>query len=286
MKQESFWAKYSKNKTAVLGLVIMILVVLISIFAKQISPYDVSAPANLYLRLKPPMFRGETGELYILGTDHLGRDILTRLFYGARISLLVGIFSVILGGGIGLLLGMIAGYFGGKVDNIIMRFSEMQLSFPFLLLAMVLVSLIGSSVTNVVVVLAVTSWITYAKVVRAEVLTLRENEFVESCKAMGGATLHIMVRHIFPNIIAPFVVIASSQVAAVIITESTLSYLGLGVSVTIPTWGNMLASGRDYLSDAWWISLFPGLMLMMTALSFNLIGDGLRDAIDPKQRNR
>lgn len=287
MKQDSFWRKYCRNKLAVAGLVILALVVFISIFAPLISPYDVDAPADLTMRLKPPMYRDEaTGNLYVLGTDHLGHDILTRLFYGARVSLVVGIASVLLGGGIGLVLGMVSGYFGGALDSVIMRFSEMQLSFPFLLLAMVLVSLLGSSILNVVVVLAVTSWITYAKVVRAEVLSLRQNEFVESCRALGGTVPHILRRHIIPNIIAPFVVIASSQVAAVIIAESTLSYLGLGVSVTIPTWGNMLANGRDYISDAWWISLFPGLILMFTALSFTLIGDGLRDSIDPRQRDR
>lgn len=281
----NFWRKYTKRKTALLGLAIFIIVILIAIFADVIAPYPLEDAQGLSRRLKPPMWQDDAGNRYILGTDHLGRDVLSRLLFGSRVSLTVGVASVVVGGGIGLIMGLLSGYFGGYFDTFIMRLADVQLSFPFLLLSMSLVTILGSSTKNVVIVLAITSWITYAKVIRGAVLSLREKEFIEASRAMGASDLYTILVHIIPNVISPLVVISSFQVASVIITESTLSYLGLGVPTTVATWGGMLANGREYIQDAWWIGVFPGIMLMMTALSFNLMGDGLRDAIDPNQNN-
>lgn len=282
---KNFWRKYTKRRTAVIGLSIFIIVILIAVFADVIAPYPLEDAQGLSRRLKPPMWQDDAGDRYILGTDQLGRDVLTRLLFGSRVSLTVGVASVLVGGSIGLIMGLLSGYFGGYLDTLIMRFADVQLSFPFLLLSMSLVTILGSSTKNVVIVLAITSWITYAKVIRGAVLSLREKEFIEASRAMGASDLYTIIVHIIPNVISPLVVISSFQVAAVIITESTLSYLGLGVPTTVATWGGMLANGREYVQDAWWIGVFPGLMLMMTALSFNLMGDGLRDAIDPNQNN-
>jgi peptide/nickel transport system permease protein len=216
-----------------------------------------------------------------LGTDQLGRDVLARLVAGSRLSLTVGIAAVFGGGLIGLALGVVAGYFGGITDAIVMRLSDIQLAFPFLLVALALVSILGPSLANVIIVLSITSWINYARVVRGDVLSVRNREFVTASRGSGASHLRIMVRHILPNILSPFLVVASFQVAALIIAESSLSFLGLGVPVGTPTWGGMLSDGREYLTDAWWVAFFPGIAIMLTTLSFNLIGDGIRDALDP-----
>jgi peptide/nickel transport system permease protein len=274
-----FWRKFTRHRAALTGLIIFTVVLALAISADLISPYSPGSQ-SLARRLKPPLWEDELGNRYLLGTDHLGRDVLSRLIHGSRVSLTVGVASVLLGGGIGLLMGLLSGYFGGWLDTLIMRLADIQLSFPFLLLALALVSILGSSLWNVVLVLAVTSWITYAKVIRSAVLSLREKEFIEACRAIGATDLRTIIVHIIPNIVSSFVVIASFQVAALIIAESSLSYLGLGVPTIMPTWGGMLADGREYIRDAWWIEVFPGMMLMLTALSFNLLGDGLRDAMD------
>lgn len=239
---------------------------------------------SLSARLKPPGWVNANGGIHLAGTDHLGRDVLARLIYGSRLSLAMGILAVVFGGSVGLVLGLISGYYGGRVDVIIMRFTDMQLAFPFMLLALALVTILGPSVINVILVLAITSWITYAKVVRGDVLQLRNREFIEAARVLGIPDRRIIFRHILPNIFSSFLVVASFQVAALIIAESSLSFLGLGVPSNIPTWGSMLADGREYVRDAWWLSVFPGVAIMLAALSFNLLGDGLRDLLDPTLR--
>lgn len=268
----------------VLALVVLLLLVLAAVFAPLIAPGNIEMQ-NIFHRLKPPFWVDPKGVMHIAGTDHLGRDVFGRLIYGSRISLLVGIVAVAFGGSVGLLLGLLAGYYGGMIDSAIMRFTDMQLAFPFLLLALALVTILGPSIVNVILVLALTSWINYAKVVRGDVLQLRGREFVQAARVLGIPGYRIIFRHILPNVMSSFLVVASFQVAALIIAESSLSFLGLGVPNSIPTWGTMLADGREYVRDAWWLAVFPGIAIMLAALSFNVIGDGLRDLLDPTIRS-
>lgn len=233
--------------------------------------------------MKPPGTSDADGKVHILGTDHLGRDVLSRSIYGARLSLSVGVSAVLIGGTIGLVVGLMSGYSDGPVDAILMRAVDVQLAFPFMLLALTIVAILGPSVFNVVLVLAVTSWTAYAKVVRSSVLSVKKQIYVEAAQAIGASRWRIVFLHILPNILSPFIVVATFQVSRLIITESSLSFLGLGVPTDIATWGGMLSDGREYLTDAWWIAVFPGLMLLLASLSINFVGDGLRDAMDPKE---
>ncbi|WP_293800110.1 ABC transporter permease [uncultured Bosea sp.] len=266
------------------ALLVLSLLVLAAVFAPLIAPGNIEIQ-NIFNRLKPPFWVDAKGVTHIAGTDHLGRDVFSRLIYGSRISLLVGIVAVAFGGSVGLLLGLLSGYYGGLVDSAIMRFTDMQLAFPFLLLALALVTILGPSIFNVIIVLALTSWINYAKVVRGDVLQLRSLEFIQAARVLGAPNHRIIFRYILPNVMSSFLVVASFQVAALIIAESSLSFLGLGVPNRIPTWGTMLADGREYVRDAWWLAVFPGVAIMLAALSFNIIGDGLRDLLDPTMRS-
>ena len=267
------------------AIAIAVLAVLVSMamLAPWLAPDDFNAQ-NLFNRLKPPGWVDDKGVIHWAGTDHLGRDTLARLIHGSRLSLLVGVLAVVFGGTVGLFLGLVSGYYGGRVDAVIMRFTDMQLAFPFLLLALALVTIMGPSVMNVILVLAITSWINYAKVVRGDVLLLRNREFIEAARVLGVPDRRIILKHVLPNVFASFLVVTSFQVAALIIAESSLSFLGLGVPTSIPTWGSMLADGREYVRDAWWLSVFPGVAIMLAALSFNILGDGLRDLLDPTLR--
>ncbi len=274
--------RFARRKTAVAGLAVALAMVALAVFAPWVSPADPETQ-DIRSRLEPPGFVDEGGRSHWLGTDQLGRDVLSRVVYGARVSLTVGFSAVLLGGAIGLLVGLVSGYAGGWVDTVLMRLADMQLAFPFLLLALTIVAILGASVRNVVLVLALTSWIAYAKVVRSCVLSVRSQLFVEAAQALGVSRLRIMLRHVLPNVLSPFIVVATYQVSRLIIAEASLSFLGLGVPTTVPTWGGMLSDGREYIVDAWWIAVFPGLMLMCASLSINLLGDGLRDALDPKE---
>lgn len=279
MKQ--FLKQLSKRKTALIGLFFLTVIVLIAILTPFIAPMD-PLVQNIERRLMPPMTVNEEGLTHWLGTDQLGRDVLSRLIYGSRVSIMIAAGAVFIGGAIGLIVGLVSGYSGGWIDSVLMRFIDMQLAFPFLLLALTMVSILGSSIMNVVLVLSVTSWISYAKVVRSSVLSVKYLEFIEATRATGTSKLTILFRHILPHVLSPFIVVASFQVATLIIAESSLSFLGLGVPASEPTWGAMLADGREYMTDAWWIAIYPGIMLMLVAMSANLFGDGLRDAFDPK----
>jgi peptide/nickel transport system permease protein len=222
---------------------------------------------------------------YLLGTDVNGRDILSRIIYAARISLLVGVSAVAIGGSLGVLAGLLAGYYGGALDALITRIADVQLAFPFILLAIVVVAVLGAGLLNVILVLGIGSWVPYARIVRGQVLSARNQEYVLAARMIGARDPVILFRHLLPNVITPAIIVATFGVAAAIIGEATLSYLGLGIQPPTPTWGNMLADGRAYVASAWWLATFPGLAIMATVLSINMIGDWLRDLLDPRLRH-
>jgi peptide/nickel transport system permease protein len=264
------------------GLILLGLVVT-AIFAPQVAPHNPTRE-RLIDRLLPPAWAEDGDWQYALGTDHLGRDLLSRIIYGSRVSLVVGFTAVVIGGALGTALGVIAGFFGGPSDEIIMAVADMQLAFPTILLAIAIIAVLGPSFSNLVLVIGISGWVTYARVARGQVLSLREKEFVEAIRAQGGSRLRIIWRHILPNTLAPLIVVATLDLARTIILESTLSFLALGVQPPTPSWGGMLSDGREYLLSAWWIATFPGVALMLTALSFNRLGDWLRDRTDPRLR--
>ena len=265
-----------------LALFILFVVAVVAIFGPAFSPMDPNRQ-NIMLRLAEPGAAGARGAIHWLGSDGLGRDVLSRLLYGARISLLVGICAILVGGTIGVIAGLVSGYFGGWIDDIIMRLGDIQLAFPFILLAIMFLVVLGPGVGNLILVLGIGQWVTYARIVRAQTLSLREKEFVEAARALGDTTPSIIFRTILPNIVAPLTVIASFNVAAVILSEAALSFLGLGVPPDVPTWGSMLSESRDHLlSNKWWLAVFPGLAIVFTVLAFNIIGDWLRDFLDPR----
>jgi len=266
---------------ATFGGVVVIIAFLCAIFAPFLSPFD-PLEQNLASRLKPLGWTDPDGHLYILGTDQLGRDVLSRIVFGSRVSLIVGTASVLLGGILGLILGLVSGYFGKWIDDLIMRIVDITLSFPFIILALCIIAILGTSLFNLIIVLAITGWVIYARVIRASVLSVKEMDFVQAARAIGASNFKIILRHILPNVVAPFFVISSFQVARMIIIEASLGFLGLGVPPPIPTWGNMLSDGREYLQEAWWIGTFPGIAIVLLVLGINLLGDGLRDAFDPK----
>ncbi len=234
-------------------------------------------------RLRPPVFFGGTWE-YPLGTDQLGRDILSRIIHGASVSLSVSLTGIFLGGLVGTTLGMIAGYFGGAVDAIIMRLVEVTMSIPLILLGLVLALSLGSSFQSIIIVIVLVLWAYYARQIRGEVLTIRERVFIDRARVAGASHLRILIRHIFPNIVNTLIVLATLQVAVVIIMEATLSFLGLGLPRPFPAWGLMVADGRTLIVRAWWIAFFPGLSIMLVVLALNVLGDWLRDRLDPKLR--
>lgn len=261
------------------GLAIIGLFVFVAVFAPLLAPYDPEA-IDILNRLKPPSLTSG----HLLGTDDVGRDLFSRLLFGARISLLVGVSTIVLGGLFGSTLGVIAGYHGGRIDSIIMRLVDIQLAFPSLLLAIAILAVLGSSVLNVILVLSVASWATFCRVARAQTLSLRHREFVDASRAIGAPGATILLRHIVPNTLASLLIIASFGLAANILSEASLSFLGVGVPPTVPTWGGMLGGGRNYLRLAWWVSTFPGLALMATVFAVNILGDRIRDVLDPRSR--
>jgi peptide/nickel transport system permease protein len=270
-----------RRRTALFGLAVVLLVVLAAILAPVVSPFD-PLEQDISHRLKAPGWRDASGAMHPLGTDHLGRDILARVIHGSRIALVVGLAAVAISGVVGMAIGLISGYFGGKVDDVFMRLADIQLAFPFILLAIAVIGVLGPSLQNIIVVIGVSSWVVYARVVRSEVLSIREREFVQAAVALGSGDRRVLVRHVLPNAFTPWLVVATLDMARVIVIESALSFLGLGVQPPTPTWGGMLADGRVYLSTAWWLATFPGLAILLTVLGINLLGDGLRDTLDPR----
>ncbi len=275
---KSILIKLLKNKFALIGLTTIMLLIVVALLAPIISPYTPSQQ-NLFERLQPPSFH------HFFGTDDLGRDVFTRMVFGARISLAVGFISVFIILVIGTFLGMVSGYYGGKIDYIIMRFTDIVLCFPTFFLIILVIAFIEPNIYNVMIVIGVTSWPGLARLVRAEVLSLKEREFILVSKMMAVSNIKMFFVHIIPNIVSPLMVYSSLAIGGAILTESALSFLGLGVQPPMPSWGQILTSGKDYIYMAWWLSLFPGIAILMTVLAFNLLGEAIRDIFDPKEEH-
>lgn len=262
------------------ALIVLSAIVLIALFAGFLAPHD-PVSGNILDNLLPPLAESYGGAPYLLGTDATGRDVLSVILHGSRISLTVGIVSVLGAGLIGTAIGIIAGYVDGFADEVLMRLVDIQLAFPFILLAMIIMFILGQGFGNVIGVLIVTTWPIYARVARAEALRLRSSEYVLAARTMGASHLRIVLRHLLPNAATPLIVIATAAVPQMIVLEAALSFLGVGMPPNVPSWGGLLASGRGYLSQAWWVATFPGLAIMLTVLSINILGDWLRDRLDP-----
>jgi peptide/nickel transport system permease protein len=270
-----------RRRTALFGAAVVVAVMLAAALAPLVSPFD-PLEQDIGQRLKEPGWQDAQGRVHALGTDHLGRDILSRIVFGSRIALVVGLAAVVISGVLGMVIGLVAGYFGGRVDDILMRLADIQLAFPFILLAIAVIGVLGPSLRNIIIVIGVSSWVVYARVVRGEVLSIREREYVQAAIALGSQHGRVLWQHVLPNTFTPWLVVATLDMARVIVIESALSFLGLGVQPPTPTWGGMLADGRVYLSTAWWLATFPGLAILITVLGINLFGDGLRDTLDPR----
>jgi peptide/nickel transport system permease protein len=268
----------------VVGGAILLLVALACASAPALAPTD-PIKTVFGARLRPPLGLGGTPG-HVLGTDNLGRDILSRMLYGGRISLALATGAVALAAISGIGLGLLSGYVGGTIDDVIMRAADIQLSFPVIMLAIAIIAVVGTSEIAIIGVLALSGWVLYARTLRASLLSIRQIEYVEAARALGAGGFRIVVRHILPNTLAPILVIASAQFATMVLLETGLSFLGLGVQPPRPSWGNMLAEGRDYLSNAWWLATVPGLAISLVVLGANLFGDGLRDVLDPRLRQR
>ena len=265
-----------KNKLALASLILISAIFIIAVFASFISPYD-PYKIDVYHVLEPP------SKAHLFGTDELGRDVCSRIIYGARVSLKVGFLAMGIAIFTGTLLGAIAGYYGKWVDTIIMRIVDVIIAFPSLFLILAVVAVLEPSIYIIMVVIGLTGWMDVARLVRAEVLSLKEREFVLAAKAIGASSSRVIFKHILPNAIYPVIVAATFAVGGAILIESGLSFLGLGIQPPEPSWGGILSIGKDYITVAWWMSLFPGIAIFLTVLSFNLIGEALRDALDPKQ---
>ncbi len=272
-----FWLHFRKNKLAVAGSIVVGLLFIMSLLAPVISPYD-PADINIGSILEEPSLE------HPLGTDQLGRDVLSRMIWGSQISLKVGFVAVGISTAIGLLLGALAGYYGAWVERIIMRLVDVMLCFPTFFLILAVIAILEPSIWNIMIVIGLTSWMGVARLVRAEFLSLKEREFVLAAKAQGLSDRRIIFRHMLPNALSPVLVAATLGVAGAILTESALSFLGIGVQPPTPSWGNILTAGKNYIQFAWWLSVYPGLAILITVLGYNLLGEGIRDASDPRLR--
>ena len=272
-----------KNKWALTSIIWLFIIIAIAIFASQLAPFDPNKN-NIMERVAPPLTLDKQGNMkYLIGSDALGRDSFSRLIFGAQVSLIVGFSAVLVGGILGTALGVYAGYYGKWIDDIIMRLADIQLAFPFILLAILFLVVLGEGLINLIIVLGIGQWVTYARIARAQTISQKEKEYVEAAKALGVNNFSIMFGSILPNIFAPLIVIASFNVASVILAEAALSFLGLGVPPQIPTWGAMLAESRDHIfAKRWWMPFFPGMAILLTVLAFNIVGDWLRDYLDPR----
>lgn len=270
-----------KNPSGILGLILVITVVFCALFAPWITPMN-PTEANLGDRLAPPSWVDDTGQSeFLLGADQLGRDLLSRIIHGSTISLQVGIFGALLAMVIGTILGLLAGYFGKWMDDFIMRAADVQLAFPFILFAIIIMSVLGTGIWKIIIILGLTYWVGFARLIRSQVISLTELEYIQAAKAVGGTNFRIIRKHILPNVASSIMVLGTLYIAEFILLEASLTFLGLGVDPTIPSWGGMLSDSRNYIESAWWTATFPGFAIMFTVLGFNLLGDWLRDKYDP-----
>lgn len=269
------WKRFSRNRLAFTGLLVIAALALVALTAPLVSPYDPTS-INVHKVLNPPSWA------HPFGTDELGRDVLTRMIWGSRVSLKVGFVAVGIAITIGTLVGALAGYYGGKVDAMLMRFVDIMLAFPTLFLILAVIAILEPSIATIMIIIGLTGWMSVARLVRAEFLSLRERDFIAAARAAGAGDSRLIFRHILPNALAPVFVSATFGIAGAILTESGLSFLGLGVQPPDPSWGNILTAGKDNITVAWWLSLFPGIAILITVLSYNLVGEGLRDALDPR----
>jgi len=272
-----FWRRFSENRFAVAGLLVVVLLFILSFSASLITPYDPNAIDAWHVLLPP-------SSSHWFGTDDLGRDVLTRVIFGARISLMVGFVAVGISILIGTVVGLLSGFYGDWVDSFLMRGVDIVLCFPTFFLILAVITLLQPSIWTIMVIIGLTSWTGVARLVRAEVLSLKSRDFVLAARVLGASDMRIIFRHILPNALSPVLVSATLGVAGAILVESSLSYLGLGVQPPTPSWGNVLTSGKEFIEFAWWLSLFPGLAILVTVLSYNLVGEGIRDALDPRRR--
>ena len=270
-----FWKRFRGNRLAVSGGCVVLLLFAVSFLAPYITPWDPHA-IDAYHVLLPPSAD------HWFGTDELGRDVFTRVVYGARISLKVGFVSVGIAVAIGVVLGLVSGFYGGIIDTVIMRFVDVMLCFPTFFLILAVIAFLEPSIWYIMAIIGLTGWMGVTRLVRAEVLSLRERDFILAARALGASDARIIFRHILPNALSPVLVSATLGVAGAILTESALSFLGIGVQPPTPSWGNILTSGKDYIEFGWWLSLFPGLAILVTVLAYNLLGEGIRDALDPR----
>ncbi|MGQ9570451.1 MAG: oligopeptide ABC transporter permease [Thermodesulfovibrionales bacterium] len=267
--------RFLRNRLSVIGAFIVFLLIIISLSAPLISPYDPTT-IDVHNVLSPPC------KEHLLGTDELGRDLLSRIIWGSRVSLKVGFIAVGIAVSAGIIIGSIAGFYGGVIDNILMRFVDIMLAFPTFFLILAVISILEQGIFTIMVVIGLTNWMDVARLVRAEFLSLKEKDFVAAARAIGASDKRIIFSHILPNALSPVFVAATFGIAGAILIESGLSFLGLGVQPPEPSWGNILTSGKDNIEVAWWLSLYPGLAILITVLSYNLVGEGLRDALDPR----
>ncbi|WYU51505.1 ABC transporter permease [Bacillus sp. FSL K6-0047] len=278
------WARLLfKSKTGTIGLIITGLIFLLAIFAPVLSPYHPNVQNYAAMNVPPVWLEGGMKE-HLLGTDNLGRDMLSRIIYGTQVSLLVGVCSVVVAGAIGMFFGLIAGYYGGFIDNVLMRIVDAFLAIPNVLFILVILGVLSPGLLTLIFVIGLTNWVIYARLVRGDVLSIKEREFIKAARTIGTKNPVIICRHVLPNVMPSFIVISTLSVATTIVLEASLSYLGLGVQPPTVSWGGMLSAGRDYLATSWWIATFPGLAIMITVLGIIFLGDWLRDVLDPRSQ--
>ena len=270
-----------RSRLVLVGCVILVLMVFAALAAPLLAPFD-PEQIDIRNRLKPPAWLAGGLPQHFLGTDNVGRDITSRIIFGARVSLFVGLATVFLGGILGTVLGVLAGYFRGRLETLIMRLVDIQLSFPSILLAVAIMAILGPSVRNVILVLSLSTWAPFCRVARGQTLVVCNQEYITAAHALGAGTMRVILKYVVPNILSPIIVLASFALATNIINEASLSFLGVGVPPTTPTWGGMLGEGRNYLRLAWWVATLPGIALMLTVYSVNVLGDWLRDYFDPR----
>lgn len=271
------------TRTAKFGMVIVLIWLVSAILAPALAPYGEN-DVDISKRLLPPSWTEKGTSEHILGTDEVGRDVLSRIIYGSRVSLIVGILASLISFFIGTTLGLVAGYFGGRVDTIIMRAVDVMLAFPFIFLALVLMAVLGSSLGNVILVLGITGWVPYTRTIRAQVLSVRERDYIKAAGTSGSSSFFIIFKHILPNVLDSAIVLGTMEIGTSILSEASLTFLGMGVPPTIATWGSMIATGRQYIYTSWWLTAFPGIAIFLACLSVNFIGDWLRDLRDPRLR--